>query len=128
VIIERSTLQITDVQEAKGSEHDFKIYKDTIGKGIGNSIPLDADGGYQGIEVYHPNRFIPIKSSKNHQLSEEEKAYTKELAGRRVVIEPINATIKTCKSMSYPYRGHCRNRHSLRMTLICGIINYDRLV
>jgi hypothetical protein len=28
--------------------------------------------------------------------------------------------------MAYPYRGHYRNRHSLRMTLICGIINYDR--
>jgi hypothetical protein len=27
------------LQEAKGSEHDFKIYKDTIGKGINNSIP-----------------------------------------------------------------------------------------
>jgi hypothetical protein len=128
VIIERSTLQIIDVQEAKGSEHDFKVYKDTIGKGISSSIPLDADSGYQGIEEYHPNSFIPIKSSKNHQLTEEEKAYNKELAGRRVVIEHINGKIKTFKSMSYPYRGHCRNRHSLRMTLICGIINYDRLV
>jgi hypothetical protein len=37
------------------------------------------------------------------------------------------AKIKTFKSMAYPYRGHYHNRHSLRMTLICGIINYDRL-
>jgi hypothetical protein len=29
VIIERNSLQIIDVQEAKGSEHDFKVYKDT---------------------------------------------------------------------------------------------------
>jgi hypothetical protein len=116
------------VQEAKGSEHDFKIYKDTIGKGVSNSIPLDADLGYLGIEVYHANSFIPVKSSKNHQLSPEEKAYNKELAGRRVVIEHINAKIQTYKSMAYPYRGHRRNRHSLRMTLICDFINYDRLV
>jgi hypothetical protein len=116
------------VQEAKGSEHDFKIYKETIGKGISNSIPLDADLGYLGIEEYHANSFIPIKSSKKHQLTAEEKAYNKELARRRVVIEHINAKIKTFKSMAYPYRGHCRNRHSLRMTLICGIINYDRNV
>jgi hypothetical protein len=72
-------------------------------------------------------QFSPVKSSKNHQLVEEEKAY-KELACRRVVIEHINTKIKTFKGMSYPYRGHYRNRRSLRMTLICGLINYDRLV
>jgi hypothetical protein len=113
------------VQEAKGSEHDFNVYKDTIGKSISNSIPLDADLGYLGIEHYHSNSFIPIKSSKKHQLNKREKAYNTRLARRRVVIEHINGRIKTFRCMSYPYRGHRRNRHSLRMTLICGIINYD---
>jgi hypothetical protein len=37
------------VREDKGSEHDFKVYEDTIGKNISNSIPLDADLGYMGI-------------------------------------------------------------------------------
>jgi hypothetical protein len=126
VILERNTKERGDVKEAKGSEHDFKVFKDTIGKDISKSIPLDADLGYVGIKEYHPNSFIPVKSSKNHQLSKEEKAYNTDLARRRVVIEPINAKIKTFKSMAYPYRGHCCNRHSLRMTLICGLINHDR--
>jgi hypothetical protein len=60
-------------------------------------------------------------------LTKREKAYNKRLAKRRVVIEHINGRIKTFRCMSYPYRGHCCNRHSLRMKLICGIINYDRL-
>jgi hypothetical protein len=128
VIIERNSLKIIDVQEAKGSEHDFKVYKDTIGENISNSIPLDADLGYLGIEHYHSNSFIPIKSSKKHELTNQEKAYNKILSSRRVVIEHINAKIKVFKCMAYPYRGHRQNRHSLRMTLICGIINYDRLV
>ncbi|MDR2398286.1 MAG: transposase, partial [Spirochaetaceae bacterium] len=128
VISEWNRLKILEVKEAKGREHDFKIYKETIGKGISSSIPLDADLGYLGIERCHANSFIPIKSSKTHQLTKEEKAYNKELAGRRVVIEHINAKIKTFKSMAYPYRGHYGNRHSLRMTLICGLINYDRRV
>jgi hypothetical protein len=119
-------MKILDVQEAKGSEHDFKVYKDSIGSSVSNSIPLDADLGYLGIEAYHANSFIPVKSSKNHQLTKGEKAYNKKLARRRVVIEPINAKIKTFKSLAYPYRGHYCNRHSLRMTLICGIINHDR--
>jgi hypothetical protein len=128
VIIERNSLEIIDVQEAKGGEHDFKVYKETIGKGIGNSIPLDADRGYLGIKEYHSNSFIPIKSSKNHKPTKKEKAYNKRLAVRRVVIEHLNGKIKPFKSMAYPYRGHCRNRHSLRMALICGVINYDRKV
>jgi hypothetical protein len=126
VIIEGNSLQIIDVQEAKGSEHDFKVYKDTIGKSVSNSIPLSADLGYLGIEAYHSNSFIPVKSSKKHRLSRKEKAYNKCLARRRVVIEHINCRIKTFRCMSYPYRNHCFNRHSLRMKLICGIINYDR--
>jgi hypothetical protein len=104
------------------------VHKESIGSSVSNSIPIDADLGYLGLEAYHQNSFIPIKSSKNHQLGEEEKAYNKKLAGRRVVIEHINARIKTFKSMAYPYRGHCRNRHSLRMTLICSLIYYDRNV
>jgi hypothetical protein len=128
VIIERRTLKIIDVQEAAGSVHDFKIYKDTMGSRVSNSIPIDADLGYCGIEAWHPNSFIPIKSSKKHPLSKREKAHNKRHARRRVVIEHINAKIKTFKSMSYPYRGHYCNRHSLRMNLICGFINYDRRV
>ncbi|MDR2923087.1 MAG: hypothetical protein LBU85_07085 [Treponema sp.] len=65
IIIERNSRQIIDVQEAKGSEHDFKVYKDTIGKTISNSIPLDADLGYLAIKDYHSNSFIPVKSSKS---------------------------------------------------------------
>jgi hypothetical protein len=116
------------VQEAKGSRHDFKIYKESVGSSVSSSIPLDADLGYPGIETGHANSFIPVKSSKNHQLTKSEKACNKKLARRRAVIEHINAKIKTFKSMAYPYRGHYRNRHSLRMTLICGLINYDRNV
>ncbi|MDR2486182.1 MAG: IS5/IS1182 family transposase, partial [Treponema sp.] len=72
----------------------------------------------------HPNSRIPIKSSKNHKLAKREKAFNKRLARVRAVIEHINARIKTFKSMSYTYRNHCR-RHLLRMSLICGIINFE---
>ena len=122
VVVERNTLHSIDVQEAKGSEHDCKVYKDTIGKEISSSIPVDADLGYQGIPAYHANSCIPIKSSKNHQLTKREKAYNKRLSHRRVVIEHVNSKIKTFRCMSYPYRGHYHNRHSLRMALLCGII------
>jgi hypothetical protein len=83
-----------------------------------------ADLGYLGIEALHANSRIPKKSSKNHKLTEREKAYNKRLARKRVVIEHINAKIKTFKITAYPYRNHLR-RHLLRMALICGIINFE---
>lgn len=124
VIIEQKSMKIIDVREAKGSEHDFKMYKESIGKSVHKAIRIDADLGYLGIEKLHVNSRIPKKASKKHKLSKVEKAYNKRLARDRVVIEHINAKIKTFKSMANPYRNHCR-RHLLRMSLSCGIINFE---
>jgi hypothetical protein len=100
------------------------LYKDTIGKNVDESIIMQADLGYLGIAKLHANSEAPYKESKNHTLTKGEKAYNKRLARKRVVIEHINAKIKTFKIMAYPYRNHCK-KHLLRMTLICGIINFE---
>jgi len=113
-----------DAREAKGGVHDFKLYKDTVGKNVDESIIMQTDLGYLGIEKLHANSEVPYKESKNHKLTKSEKAYNKRLARQRVVIEHINAKIKTFKIMAYPYRNHCK-KHLLRMTLICGIINFE---
>jgi hypothetical protein len=89
------------------------------------AIPLYADLGYLGIDEFHANSKIPIKASKLHPLSEKDKAYNKRLARKRVIVEHINAKIKTFKIMSCPYRNHCK-RHLLRVSLICGIINFEK--
>jgi hypothetical protein len=112
------------VRQAKGSVHDFTLYKDTVGKEIDDSITAQTDLGYLGIEKLHANSQVPYKESKNHKLTEGEKAFNKRLARHRVVVEHINAKIKTFKIMSYPYRNR-RRRHLLRMSLICGIINFE---
>jgi hypothetical protein len=124
VIINQKTKTILDVQSACGSVHDFKLFKDTIGKAVDPLIMIQADLGYLGIEGLHANSQIPKKESKYHKLSKRELAYNKQLAKKRVVIEHVNAKIKTFKSMAYPYRNHC-TRHLLRMTLVCGIINFE---
>jgi hypothetical protein len=105
-----------DVREAKGSVHDFQTYKDTIGKGVNESILIRADLGYLGIEKLHGNSLIPKKGSKLHKLKKQEKAYNKRLARELVVIEHINAKIKTFKSMAYPYRNHCRHGNQFSLT------------
>jgi hypothetical protein len=120
----RKSKEIIDVREDKGSVHDNKLFRDTIGKSIDEGIRIQADLGYLGKEGLHANSQIPIKGSKNHKHSKREATYNKSLARKRVVIEHINAKIKTFKSMAYAYRNHCR-RHLSRMSLICGIINFE---
>jgi len=124
VVINGKTKQIIDVSHGNGHEHDFSIYKRSIGTEIHESIMVYADLGYLGIERFHKNSKIPLKSSKLHPLSDTDKAYNKRLARKRIVVEHINAKIKTFKIMAHPYRSHCR-RHLLRVSLICGIINFE---
>ena len=89
-------------------------------------VVILADSGYQGIVDYHEWSLIPMKKSKNKELSAEEKAFNRELSRRRIVIENINAEIKVFKIMAYPYRNR-RRRHLLRTKLICAILNAEKI-
>jgi predicted Holliday junction resolvase-like endonuclease len=88
------TKKIIDADDGLGHEHDFNLYKRTIGTGIDEDILMYADLGYLGIHDYHANSIIPIKASKNNPLNEKEKAYNKRLARKRVAVEHINAKIQ----------------------------------
>ena len=48
------------------------------------SVIILADSGYQGIQSYYAWSLIPIKKSKNRELSAEEKAFNRELSRRRM--------------------------------------------
>lgn len=102
----------------------MKAYKDSTGKSVHKSIRIDADLGCLGIGKPRLNSRTPKKASKRRKLSKTEKASNKRLARKRIAIEHVNATIKTFKSMAYPYRNHCKRR-LLRMSLICGVINFE---
>ena len=91
---------------------------------ICNNIHLQADFGYQGITKIHNNSETPKKKSKNRPLTKTEKETNHKISKERIVIENVNAVIKVFKIMAYPYRNR-RKRHLLRMSLICGIINFE---
>jgi hypothetical protein len=73
VIIERKNKKIVDVREAAGSVHDFKLFKDSIGESINETIGIDADLGYLGLEKPREKSRIPKKASKCHKLTTREK-------------------------------------------------------
>jgi len=116
-------MEIISTSQTKGSVHDFQLFKLSV-RAIFWGILLLADSGYQGLLKLHQNSRIPFKKSKNHPLTAEQKSYNRELSRDRIVIENINAKIKTFKIMSERYRNR-RKRHLLRMNLVCAIINRE---
>jgi uncharacterized protein YifE (UPF0438 family) len=124
VVINLDTLLILFIEQAKGSVHDFTLYKSSTGRAVSPDVKIKVDSGYQGIADYHANSEVPFKKSKNRPLTAEEKAFNRRLARERIAIEHVNRQIKVFKIMSERYRNR-RRRHKLRMTLICAIRNSE---
>ena len=123
-MVNKRTQEIICAAEDCGKTHDFKLYKDTIGGRVLESIKAQMDSGYQGIAEIHKNSETPEKKPKGGELTEEEKAENRRISRERILIENINAKFKVFKIMANKYRNR-RKRHSLRANLICGIINFE---
>lgn len=103
--------------------HDFKLFKNSY-IGIPNKIKIQGDSGYQGIQKIHVNSETPKKATKLHKLTKEDKNNNRRISKERIFIEHINSNIKRFKILSTRYRNK-RKKHGLRMSLICGIYNYE---
>jgi hypothetical protein len=61
-------------------------------------------------------------------LTEKEKTYNRKLGEETGGDWTYQCENKNIQEYGISISMSCRNRHSLRMNLICGIINYDRNV
>jgi len=107
-----------------GSMHDFKLYEDSIGCGVCESIKVQGDSGFQGILKLHKNSETPKKKPRGGVLSFEEKLENRRISRERVFVENIIAKFKVFKIVANKYRNR-RKRFELRTSLICGILNYE---
>lgn len=107
-----------------GRTHDFALFKSSR-RNLSRAGCILADSGYQGIAKHYPQAKTPVKASKNHKLTTDEKRHNRELSSQRIVIENIFAKLKTFKVLSCRYRNHLK-RLGLRFNLIAGIVNYER--
>ena len=98
--------------------HDFKenrmiLHKDTC---------ILADKAYKGIHKIHFMSLIPIKASKNHPLTDIERAFNASLARERIFIEHINRYLKRFRILSSRHTNKHR-KFVLRVSLLCAIYN-----
>ena len=111
------------VDEAKGSVHDFEIFKQS-NIHIFPNILLVADKGFQGICDIHTFSLTPHKKPRKGELTAEQKAFNSKLSKFRMLIEHVNRRIKRFKILQIRYRNKQR-KHLLRVSLICGFCNYE---
>jgi len=124
LIVNSQTREIICTAHAEGSAHDFKLYENSIGSGVSEEIKIQGDSGYQGILKLHKNSETPKKKPKGGELTANEKAENRRVSRERILIENINAKIKVFKITANKYRNRLK-RFRLRMSLICGIINFE---
>lgn len=106
-----------------GSEHDFQLFKNSRCL-LSQETCLLADAGYQGLKSLHSNSQTPVKKSKLHPLTQEQKACNRTLSQKRILIENIIRRLKIFRILSERYRNR-RKRFGLRFNLIAAICNLE---
>lgn len=115
---------IRAIRFAKGSNHDYKMYKEK-GFEIAENIQILADLGFKGIDKEHFNSVLPHKKSKLKPLNNLQKEENKQQASKRVLIEHINRDCKIFRICGNKYRGK-HKKYEDNWTLITSIVNLKK--
>ena len=99
------------------------MFKRTLPE-LPSAATLLADSGYQGVTKIHANSETPVKKSKHHPLTKEQKAHNRTLSKKRIFIENVIRKLKVFRILSERYRNR-RKRFALRFNLIAGICNFE---
>jgi DDE superfamily endonuclease len=83
------------------------------------------DKGYVGVKNYYPGVpvVIPFKARRNHPLTDEQKAYNREVARYRIVVEHTMAQLDRFTVLRQVFRGRQRGRHGLVVRVVAKLVN-----
>jgi len=109
-----------------GANHDLPLL---CGSGVleqladGEAAMMDK--GYVGVKNYYPDVpvVIPFKACRNHPLTEEQKAYNREVARCRIVVEHTMAQLNRFTVLRQVFRGQQRRRHGLVVRVVAKLVN-----
>lgn len=113
-------LYLSDTYE--GSVHDKKICDEEPFEFL-QEIELLQDLGYQGHAPDNAVIQMPVKSSKNRKLTEEDKKENRLKSSRRVAIEHAISGVKRCRIVKDVFRYRRYGYDDLVMELACGLHN-----
>lgn len=123
MIANLKTAEILATDFSLGSKHDFQLFKDSHSLMTVQTRAL-ADAGYQGLADLHLNSQTPVKKTKRHPLSSDQKARNRALSRERILIKNILRKLKIFRILCDRYRNR-RKRFGLRFNLIAAIYNLE---
>jgi DDE superfamily endonuclease len=109
-----------------GANHDLPLL---CGSGILEQLAEGeaamVDKGYVGVKNYYPDVpvVIPFKAGRNHPLTEEQKAYNREVARYRIVVEHTMAQLNRFTVLRQVFRGQQRVRHGEVVRVVARLVN-----
>jgi DDE superfamily endonuclease len=87
-----------------GKEHDYSLLKEVLppNKPWFKNKRVRLDSGYQGFQNDYEcsDFYLPLKKSKNKELTEEQKARNREAASERIKVEHSIAGLKRFRVLS----------------------------
>jgi len=130
VVIDRGTEQIICADMLNGKAHDGTIFKETLH--IHPNVIVLGDSGYRGIQKVHANTLLPVRHKEDiAKLSDREKGlrkvWNRMISSVRMKVEHVIGRIKVFKIVAEKYRNR-RKRLHMRFNLICGIVNFERII
>ena len=123
MIVNQKTQEIIATAFGNGSKHDFQLFKESR-SAMSSLVRCLADSGYQGLKDWQKNAETPVKKSKLHPLTQEQKTSNRQLSQERILVENIIRRLTIFRILSERYRNR-RKRFSLRFNLIAAIHNLE---
>jgi len=112
---------LTDTCE--GKKHDKKV-ADEAGLSLPKGSLLYQDSGFQGFTLEGVTIFQPIKKPRGGELTDEEKAYNREISRIRIRVEHAIGGVKRYRIVKDPIRNWKPGFRDLVMETCCGLHNF----
>ena len=109
-----------------GRRHDKRIAdKESLVEHIPKDVGVWVDSGFQGIQKQHPNVCMPMKGTKKHPLTKEQKKENTLISSIRVRVEHTIGGIKRYRATSETLRNRLKSRFDdIFMELASSLWNY----
>jgi hypothetical protein len=109
----------------EGRVHDKRCHdEDDIAGSIPESIPIEVDLGFQGLQNEYENIRIPHKKPKGRKLTCKHKRENRALSRSRVLCENAFAGVKRYRAVSEVYRNRKEDFDDQLMFIASGLWNH----
>ena len=109
-----------------GSTHDLTLLVGSgVMGGLGEGEGAMTDKGYVGLDKHYPDvpLVIPYKKPRKGELSDEQRAFNREVARHRIVVEHTMAQLNRFTVLRQVFRGKKRGRHSQVTRVVAKVLN-----